>query len=530
MAALAVALGLLVRPAFFGDPTWWRWPGAALALIAGLLSLVASAEIRARRHRGRTIALIEDYLAFLACTLFFLQVTDILLFTDAMAGYFGRGLVALGGVLLGYLVLTVGDRYENAPRTEQMWRRAGTIIMAIAGVIFLFMVRLPAGLLYVLRQLSEPLPLLLLIGAALFGLALWAMWREPAATAMNARARHEEMLNGWLFLSPNLLGFLIFFAGPLALSLYFSFTNSDAFNTPDWVGFDNYARILNITFRSLESATQPASQVLDITRFDEVWRFSLFGNSWLIGATDKLFWLGLRNTLLFALLAVPLSVAPALALANILNSSLPGMKFFRAVYFLPSIAAVVGIALVWQWLYNATIGYINYFITLSVNGMNGLFGLAIADPTIKWLSDQRTALISIVILFAWQRIGFNTVLFLAGLQTIPKSLYEAATVDGAGRWAKFRHVTVPLLGPTTFFVMTTTTILALQLFEQVFILMNPPEGPNNATVTLVSYLYRSGFQNFRQGYASAISWVLFVLIFTVTLVQFRNQASNDGEG
>jgi ABC-type sugar transport system permease subunit len=447
-----------------------------------------------------------------------------------MAGYFGRSLVALGGVLLGYLVLTVGDRYENSPRTQQMWRRAGYIIMAVAGVVWLIMVRLPAGLLFVARQLVQPLPLALLAGIIVFGLFLWAMWREPSATAMNARARHEEMLNGWLFLSPNLLGFLIFFAGPLALSLYFSFTNSDAFNTPDWVGFDNYARILNMTLRSLESATQPAAQVLDITRYDEVWRFTLFGQSFILGATDKLFWLGLRNTLAFSLLAVPLSVVPALLLANILNSSLPGMKFFRAVYFLPSIAAVVGIALVWQWLYNATIGYINYFITLSVNGMNGLFGLAIADPSIKWLSDQRTALLSIVILFAWQRIGFNTVLFLAGLQTIPKALYEAATVDGAGRWAKFRHVTVPLLSPTTFFVVTTTTILAMQLFEQVFILMNQPEGPNNSTVTLVTYLYRSGFQNFRQGYASAISWVLFIMIFAVTLIQFRNQASNDVEG
>jgi ABC-type sugar transport system permease subunit len=108
-------------------------------------------------------------------------------------------------------------------------------------------------------------------------------------------------------------------------------------------------------------------------------------------------------------------------------------------------------------------------------------------------------------------------------------LYEAATVDGAGRWARFRHVTLPLLAPTTFFVVTTTTILALQLFEQVFILMNPPEGPNNSTVTVVSYLYRSGFQNFRQGYASAIAWVLFLLIFIFTFFQFRSQRADSGD-
>lgn len=530
VAALAAAAALLLQPAWFGWPGWLRWLAFAGALTAGLFSLRAALDIPARRHRGRTVSLLIDYLGFIGCALGFMQVTRIFLFTDAMAGALGRSLVALGGVLLGYLVLTVGDRYENAPRTQRQWRRAGEIIMAAAGVLFLIMVGLPAGLLYVGRQLAEPLPLALLLASIVFGLALWAMWRAPSATAMNARTQHEEMLNGWLFLSPNLLGFVIFFAGPLLLSFYFSFTNSDAFNTPQWVGLENYARILNVTIRGLESATQPAAQVLDIKLYDEVWRFTIFGRSYILGAADKLFWLGLRNTLLFAVLAVPLSVIPGLLLANILNSNLPGMTFFRAVYFLPSIAAVVGIALVWQWLYNATIGYINYFVTLSVNGLNGAFGLAIVDPKIQWLSDQRTALLSIVILFAWQRIGFNTVLFLAGLQTIPRTLYEAATVDGAGSWAKLRYVTIPLLSPTTLFVMTTTTILAMQLFEQVFILMNPPEGPNNATVTIVSYLYRSGFQSFRQGYASAISWVLFVMIFAVTLLQFRQQASNDVEG
>ncbi len=532
LAALGVAALLLLRPALFGGEGWPLWLRLSLVgalLLAGAFSLLAVADIGARRHRGRTISLFVDYLGVVLAVLFWFQNTDAFLFTDGMAPRFGRALPALGLALVGYLISTVGDRYENYPRTRKRWQTAGYSVAGVGLALFLLLVGLPQGLWHLLRESLHVAALLPLLAAVLFGLALWAMWRAPSAVAMNARRKHEEMLSGWLLLSPNLLGFIIFLAGPLALSLYFSFTDSDAFNPPNWVGFDNYARILNLTIRPLESATQAANQALDIQRYSELTRFTLFGSSFILGAQDKLFWIGLRNTLLFTLLAVPLSVIPALLLATVLNSKLPGMKFFRAVYFLPSIAAVVGIALVWQWLYNSTIGYINYFITLGVEGLNWLFGTNIVDPNINWLSDQRTALLSVVILFAWQRIGFNVVLFLAGLQNIPAMLYEAATVDGAGRWARFRHVTLPLLGPTTFFVVTTTSILALQLFEQVFILMNPPEGPNNSTVTVVSYLYRSGFQNFKQGYASAIAWVLFLLIFVFTLFQFRRQRADSAD-
>jgi ABC-type sugar transport system permease subunit len=360
-------------------------------------------------------------------------------------------------------------------------------------------------------------------GMVIFGAALWGVGRQPTAVALRAKTSHEQILNGWLFLSPNLLGFLIFFAGPLLLSFYFSFTDSDAFNTPNWIGFANYAKILNIRFATLTSPTQLARDVVDIKIYDEVGRLVIGNWGILFAAADKFFWLALRNTLTFALFAVPLSVIPALVLSNVLNSKLPGMKFFRAVYFMPSIAAVVGISLVWQWLYNATIGYINYFITLGIEFWNNLFNLAVVDPKIQWVSDEKTALFAVILIAAWQTMGFNTVLFLAGLQNIPGELYEAATVDGAGPWDKFWGITLPMLAPTTFYVVTTTTIQAMQVFEQVFILMNPPEGPNNSTITLVLYLYRSGFQNFKQGYASAIAWVLFIVIFGLTLIQFQRQ-------
>lgn len=205
--------------------------------------------------------------------------------------------------------------------------------------------------------------------------------------------------------------------------------------------------------------------MLDVTIYDELTRLTLFGQSYVIGAEDKLFWIALSNTLKFVLFAVPLSVIPALLLANLLNSKVPGMKFFRAIYFLPSVAAVVGIALVWQLLFNASVGYINYFVTQMTNF------LGVTDPQIRWLSESDTALFAVVIMATWQWIGFNTVLFLAGLQGIPRELYEAATVDGADSFRQFTRITIPLLAPTTFFVLITTTIQSMQIFEQVFIVM-----------------------------------------------------------
>src|SRR5690606_22380143 len=152
------------------------------------------------------------------------------------------------------------------------------------------------------------------------------MWRQPSAEAMGANNAHTEILNGWLFLSPNLLGFLIFFAGPLLFSLYISFTDSDAFQSPNWIGLDNYATIFNIGGAALDAPDQRFNEVMDVSIYSELSRFSLFGNSYVIGVEDKLVWLALRNTILFVLMAVPLSVIPALLLANLLNTNLPGMK------------------------------------------------------------------------------------------------------------------------------------------------------------------------------------------------------------
>ena len=527
--ALLLLGGLLVLWLSSAAAAGWLRLVGSLGLILGAGASAAAATFILRGdHRGRVLSLILNYLGFLFCLLYGMHVLGIYLGIDALAGTFGKGIPFLAGVVAGYLVTAFGDRYENYPQRQVFYNRTGKLVMAIFGILFLISIGLFQGLLYLGSQLANPLAIGLVVGAIIFAVLLWAMWRNPTATALQAKTRHEEMLSGILFLSPNLLGFLLFFAGPLLLSFYVSFTNWDAFGTRDFIGLDNYAKIFQVKIVSLASADQALKDVVDVTVYDEVTRFAFLNKTFVLVAADKLFWIALRNTLVFALLTVPLSVIPALLLATLLNSKLPGMKFFRAIYFLPSIAAVVGVALIWQWLYNAAVGYINYGISSSVELINNLFGLGILDPRVTWLSDTRTALLAVVIMAAWQWLGFNTVLFLAGLQNIPKELYEAATVDGAGRVAQFLNVTIPLLAPQTFFVVTTAVINALQLFEQVYVLIptEPPGGPGNATISLVLHLYIKGFQRFEQGYASAVAWVLFAVIFGVTLLQYTRQQRN----
>jgi len=526
LLALASVAGmvLLWQGIFASQAALWMRILIGVALLAiTVASAAASYLLRGGRRSGRTISLAVNYLCFLFCFFGAMHLLGVFTGIDALAGTFGQGIYWIVGMLAGYLVAAAGDRFSTQPEISERFRQIGKYIAIVCFIILLIQVGLFQGLLFILGQLNQALPLALVCGSILFGFTIWALWREPSAQALHTNTFQSEALDGYLFLSPNLLGFLLFFAGPLLLSLYVSFTDWDAFGSKNWIGLQNYAKIFNLVIQPLQNPNQVMTEVLNFKVYDELTRFTLFGNSFIIGAEDKLFWIALGNTLLFCLLAVPLSIIPAIVLSNILNSKIPGMKFFRAVYFLPSIAATVGVALIWQWLYNAAVGWINYFITTVVNFANNSLGLVWVDPQMRWLSDSNTALLAIIVMAAWQTMGFNTVLFLAGLQNIPKELYEAAIVDGAGRWAKFWKITLPLLAPTTFFVVTTTTIQALQVFEQVFIMTNPPGAPNNSTLTVVLYLYQSGFQNFRQGYASAVAWVLFLVIFAVTLIQFRGQ-------
>ena len=508
---------------------WIKILVSVFLIIGAIFSALAVFSIRQRKHRGRTISLVINYLGLLASFFGGLHTVGFFTGIDSLGETFSKGLPYMGLAFVGYLIGTIGDRYQaDHPGIAQKFKKIAQVVGAIGGILFLFAVGIVPGTFSFISKFNSLIPVLLLVSTVIFGIMVWLMWREPTRIAMNTKSKDQLMLEGYLFLSPNFIGFLFFFAGPLLFSLYSSFTDSDAFGNANWIGLANYQEIFNITIEPLEYVDQLAKEVINIEVYDELSRFSFFGKDYVVGAEDQLFWISLGNTIKFVLLAVPMSVIPALLLASVLNSKLPGMKVFRAIYFVPSVAAVVGVAMIWRWLYNSTVGYLNYFITGFVEFVNSFSGAQLLiDPQIGWTSDTQVALIAVAIMAAWQWMGFNTVLFLAGLQNIPGVLYEAATVDGANTWPKFWNVTLPMLAPTTFFVLTTTTINAMQIFDQVFVFTRPPGGPGTSTTTIVLYLYRQGFQNFRQGYASALAWVLFLLIFGLTLIQYTRQRAGD---
>jgi ABC-type sugar transport system permease subunit len=460
----------------------FRWIVLAVLLGGAGAGGVATAWTINPRHRGRLVGFILDFLV--AVVAGFVAVNRMGLFTglDTAGERFNRSAGWMLVIALGFIVSGLAEKAGNGQATLKLISR-WTMIAGLA-VLLIAMGILP-GLVELGRRMTrlEVIPVLVL--AVVAGTAARMLWGDSAARYFRTNQRQGEAMDGFLFVAPNLLGFLAFFAGPLVVSLFISFTDWDGLTDPAFVGFGNYVRLFS----------------------------------------DSLFLRSLRNILVFGLVAVPAAVIPALLLAALLNSKLPGMKAFRAIYFLPSIAGVVGVSLIWKQLYNSTVGYLNYTILNLTEWVNGLFGTEIVAPQPEWISDSRVALVSVIILFAWQQIGFNTVLFLAGMQGIDGSLYEAADIDGAGVWTRFRTITVPLLQPTTVFVVATTTILALQLFNEPFILQSPspPAGPNNSTLTPVIYLYRNAFQQFDIGYASAVAWALFIIIFAITLLYFRRQ-------
>ena len=284
------------------------------------------------------------------------------------------------------------------------------------------------------------------------------------------RLRRRETSAAYGFLLPNLIGFVVFTFLPVLAALVISFTDWDLLTPPAWAGLDNYRQLV----------------------------------------VDPLFRQVLRNTALYVLGTVPLQMALALAVALALNQRIPGQLFFRTAYFMPVVASTVAVALVWRWIFNYDFGLLNSF----------LYMIGIQDPP-NWLGSTRWALVSVIIMSVWQQVGYSMVLFLAGLQGVPQQLYEAAKIDGAGPWARFFFITLPMLSATTFFVLVIGVINSFQVFDQAFIMTQG--GPANATNTIVYNIYQNAFQFFKMGYASAMAWVLFAIIFVVTLIQFRLQ-------
>lgn len=290
-----------------------------------------------------------------------------------------------------------------------------------------------------------------------------------------SKLRRQELIAAYLFLLPNILGFIFFMAGPVLAAFGISLVEWNLLKPAIWVGLDNYITLLK----------------------------------------DEDFWLSLRATLYYSMGSVPLGILIALALALALNQKIRGIGFYRTIYFIPVVSSMVAVALMWRWMYNPTSGILNYVL----NRIFAFFYLPISAP--DWLQSTTWAMPAIILMSVWKGLGYNIVLYLAGLQGIPTSLYEAAEIDGATSWYKFRHITLPLLTPTTFFVIIIAIIGSFQVFEQAYIMTQG--GPARATVTTVYYVYENGFEWYQMGYASAVAWALFLLILMVTIVQWKFQ-------
>ena len=273
---------------------------------------------------------------------------------------------------------------------------------------------------------------------------------------------------GYLFLLPWLIGFLGLTIGPMVSSLYLSFTNFDLLTSPDWVGADNYIR--------------------------------MFSN-------DPKFWASMRVTMVFVIFSVPLKLAFALGVAMLLNRGMKGLPLYRALFYLPSLlGASVAIAILWRQIF-ARDGLVNDFLSI--------FG--IVGPS--WISSPQYSLWTLIILAVWQ-FGSPMIIFLAGLRQIPQDMYEAASLDGAGKWRQFVKITLPLLTPVVFFNAIIQTIEAFKSFTPAFIISGGTGNPINSTLFYTLYLYQEAFGFFRMGYASALAWVLLALVGVFTAFSF----------
>lgn len=301
---------------------------------------------------------------------------------------------------------------------------------------------------------------------------------------MNAR-KLRDIVDGYSMLLPTLVGVLAFFAFPLLYSLYLAFTDA----------------------KLLQPADVPV-KVIGLENFTFA-----FGN--------ETFQEALVNTFYFSAMAMIFSVIPALFLAVLINEDIKGKGFFRSVYFVPVVASVVGVTLVWRFLFNKDFGWIN----TAIEWLRDTFYLeALGIEPVSWLGNAKYTMTAVIIVFVWKTIGYNMVIFMAGLQGINKQLYEAASIDGANRWQTLTKITIPLLSPTTFFVVITTLIGCLQMFDVPYALgwtRGNQAGPADSMLTNVAHLYREGFMNNSTGYSSALAWILTIIIFIITAIQFR---------
>lgn len=272
---------------------------------------------------------------------------------------------------------------------------------------------------------------------------------------------------GLAFISPWIIGFLAFTLYPALASIYYSFCDYDVFSRPVWIGLLNYRDMF----------------------------------------TDKVFWKSLYNTMYYAVFSLPLGLVISLLIAVMLNQQIQARPLFRTIYFLPSLVPVVASAMIWLWILNGKYGILNYLL-----GLVGLQG-----P--EWLADELWTKPSLILMSVWG-VGGSMVIYLAALQDVPRELYESALIDGASAWHKFVHVTIPMISPVIYFNLIMGIIGALQVFAQPYIMFGGG-GPNRSALFYAVYLYQNAFDYYEMGFASAMAWVLFIIIFFLTWVATR---------
>ncbi len=346
-------------------------------------------------------------------------------------------------------------------------------------------------------------------------------------------ARHD-LIPALSFGLPAFLLLLAFLLAPFFMGIWFSFTDQRLVSPrpAEFVGLRNYERLLRVAVLPLSPLTDPQTgEVLrdqsgnpqfprsrDFTRDAEAYpqyaglrewfTVDAGGQRYVVLAGDPTFLHALRNNIFFSLVVIPTQSGLGLLLALLVNQKLRGRNFFRTVYFSPVVTSMVVISIVWTFLYEKNVGLMNQFLRTLSFGQLG---------PVDWLGDPNVAMWAIIIMSVWQGVGFQMVLFLAGLQGIPDSLYEAASIDGASAWQKFRYVTLPGLRNVTVFIIITITIAAFQLFTQVFVMTNG--GPNGATTTVMFHMVQNGFREQNIAYASAIAVIFMLIILVISLTQ-----------
>lgn len=280
----------------------------------------------------------------------------------------------------------------------------------------------------------------------------------------------REAAEGYLFISPWIVGFILFTIGPMVASLYFSFTDYNIVSNPRWAGLANYHEILS---------------------------------------DDPLFWQSIKVTLYYAALSLPSGLIVGFFLAILLNQKIPGVNIWRTMYFLPSVISGVSVAILWMRIFNPRVGLLNAFLQ----------SIGIKGP--GWMSDPQWSIPALVIMSLWS-VGGGMIIYLAGLQSVPTALYDAAKVDGASLWQGFRHITLPMMTPVIFYNLVTGLIYTFQFFTEVFIMTEGVGNPARSTLFYNLYLYMNAFRFLEMGYASALAWILFLFVLLLTAAVFRS--------